>query len=395
MTETVVDEAAVLDLIDEAELVSLTRSLIDAGGENPGGTEGQTVAVLERACQALGFTVETWDVAPGRPNLTATLPGTGDAPGLMVLGHSDVVPAGDGWSRRPFEASVSAGRIYGRGATDMKGGLASAVIAMAALSRSGVQLPGPVQLACTVDEEDLGIGIRDFVTRSSSHRFAGCVVAEPTDLETVIACRGASYIEVRITGRAAHSGRPADGRNAIDAAAAIIDLVRADQRSMLSSPDPLLGTGTWNTGLIEGGQGVSVVAPSATVSFDRRLMPGEDAFEVATWLRGAISEAGIDSDGITVDVEVTMAMPGFETDRDHPLAARAASAVVDAGGETTITGWTAACDGGFINRDLGIPAIVLGPGGLNDQAHRPDESVSIAELVTAAKAYALLALRLL
>ncbi|PYE19896.1 acetylornithine deacetylase [Williamsia limnetica] len=395
MTELAARETVVLDLIDETELVGLTRSLIDAGGENPGGTEGQTVAVLERACHALRFTVETLDVAPGRPNLTATLPGAGDGPGLMVLGHSDVVPAGDGWTRRPFEASVAGGRIFGRGATDMKGGLAAAVIAMAALSRSGIQLPGPVQLVCTVDEEDLGIGIRDFVTRSSPYRFAGCVVAEPTDLETVVACRGASYIEVRITGRAAHSGRPADGRNAIDAAAAIIDLVRADQRSMLESPDPLLGTGTWNTGLIEGGQGISVVAPSATVSFDRRLMPGEDAFEVAKWLRGAISEAGIDSDGITVDVEVTMAMPGFETDRDHPLAAQAAASVVDAGGATSITGWTAACDGGFINRDLGIPAIVLGPGGLNDQAHRPDESVSIAELVIAAKAYALLALRLL
>lgn len=389
------NEAAVLELIDESELVALTRSLIDAGGENPGGTEAQTVAVLDRACQARGFTVETREVAPGRPNLTATVPHFGDEPGLMLLGHSDVVPAGDGWTRRPFGASVEGGRIYGRGAADMKGGLAAAVIAMAALTRSGVALAGPVQLACTVDEEDLGIGIRDFVSQNSGYRFAGCVVAEPTDLETVIACRGASYLEVRITGRAAHSGRPADGRNAIDAAGAVIDLVRTDQRRLLAHPDPLLGSGTWNTGLIEGGQGISVVAPSATVSFDRRLMPGEDAFDIAKWLRAAITDAGIDRDGITVDVEVTMAMPGFRTERDHLIASQAARAVTDAGGHTAITGWTAACDGGFINRDLGIPAIVLGPGGLHDQAHRPDESVSIAELVTAAKTYALLALRLL
>ena len=116
---------------------------------------------------------------------------------------------------------------------------------------------------------------------------------------------------------------------------------------------------------------------------------------MASWLRDAITEAGIDSDGITVDVEVTMSMPGFQTTIDHPLVTEAARAVGDAGGHTEITGWTAACDGGFISRDLGIPAIVLGPGGLNDQAHRPDESVSIHELVTAAKAYALLALRLL
>ncbi|PXW35550.1 UNVERIFIED_CONTAM: acetylornithine deacetylase [Williamsia faeni] len=388
-------EADVLALIDEAELVTLTRALIDAGGENPGGTEALTVEVLEKYARAFGFAVETWDVAPGRPNLTATTAGTGDGPGLMILGHSDVVPAGDGWTRPPFRSQVDDGRIYGRGSADMKGGLAAALIAMAALTRSGYQLGGPVQLACTVDEEDLGIGIRDFVTRDPRHTFAGCVVAEPTDLETVIACRGASYIEVRITGRAAHSGRPSDGRNAIDAAAAIIDLVRANQRYLSQNPDPLLGAGSWNTGLITGGQGISVVAPTATVSFDRRLMPTEDAHQVATWLRKAIDEAGIDRDGISVDVEVTMAMPGFETDPASALVSHASAAVVDAGGSTTITGWTAACDGGFINRDLGIPAIVLGPGGLGDQAHRPDESVSIAELVTAAKAYALLAFRML
>ena len=384
-----------LALIDEAELVALTRALIDAGGENPGGTEALTVEVLEKNARAFGFSVETWDVAPGRPNLTATTTGTGDGPGLMILGHSDVVPAGDGWTRPPFRSQVDDGRIYGRGSTDMKGGLAAALIAMAALTRSGHQLGGPVQLACTVDEEDLGIGIRDFVTRTPRHTFAGCVVAEPTDLETVIACRGASYIEVRITGRAAHSGRPSDGRNAIDAAAAIIDLVRANQRHLSQHLDPLLGSGSWNTGLITGGQGISVVAPTATVSFDRRLMPTEDAHEVAAWLREAIDKAGIDRDGISVDVEVTMAMPGFETDPASALVSHASAAVVAAGGSTVITGWTAACDGGFINRDLGIRAIVLGPGGLNDQAHRPDESVSIAELVTAAKAYALLALRML
>jgi acetylornithine deacetylase len=124
-------------------------------------------------------------------------------------------------------------------------------------------------------------------------------------------------------------------------------------------------------------------------------MPDEDAHAIASWLRSAIAKAGIDRDGITVDVEVTMAMPGFQTASDHRLVTEAARAVADAGGRTEITGWTAACDGGFVNRDLGIPAIVLGPGGLNDQAHRPDESVSIDELVTAAKAYALLALRLL
>ncbi|NED60034.1 M20 family metallopeptidase, partial [Streptomyces sp. SID10244] len=107
--------------------------------------------------------------------------------------------------------------------------------AMQALSHAsayGAELSGPVQLVCTVDEEEHGIGVRDFVTRRPEHSFAGCIVAEPTDLTVVRGCRGASYIEIDITGRAAHSGRPADGRNAIEAAASIVDLIRFDHQQL-------------------------------------------------------------------------------------------------------------------------------------------------------------------
>jgi succinyl-diaminopimelate desuccinylase len=136
-----------------------------------------------------------------------------------------------------------------------------------------------------------------------------------------------------------------------------------------------------------------MVAAECTVSLDRRLMPHDDAHLILDKLRGRISEAGIDSDGITVDARVTMEMPGFRTPDTHPLVANSVASLADAGISSAISGWTAACDGGFISRDLGIPAIVMGPGGLNDQAHQVDESVSIAELVAAARAYALMCLR--
>jgi acetylornithine deacetylase len=278
----------------------------------------------------------------------------------------------------------------------MKGGLAAVLIALKALKEAGAELPGNAALVCTVDEEDLGIGIRAYTPAAlADHGFSysGCVVAEPTDLETVIGCRGDSYIELKVTGKSAHSGRPADGRNAIDAAARILDLVRADHARLQSNQDPLLGAGSWNIGLIRGGTGTSMVASECTVSLDRRLMPDDDAELILDRLRGQISDAGINTDCISVEGEVTMEMPGFRTPEDHLLVTNSVAALADVGVNSTVTGWTAACDGGFIARDLGVPAIVMGPGGLNDEAHQVNESVSIAELVAAARAYALMCLR--
>lgn len=388
-------EQKVLDLVSEAELVWLTTALVAAAGENPGGTEEATVEVLKEFSLAAGLEVSTQAVAPGRPNFTAVLPG-GAQPGILFLGHSDVVPAGTGWERPPFEPYVRDGRLFGRGSTDMKGGLAAVLIALKALRAADANLAGDAALACTVDEEDLGLGIRACIPAAladPSFSYSACVVAEPTDLETVIGCRGDSYIDVKVTGKSAHSGRPADGRNAIDAAAKILELVREDHARLQAGQDPLLGAGTWNIGLIRGGAGTSMVAAECTVSLDRRLMPDEDAHLILDKLRGQISEAGIDSDGISVEAKVTMEMPGFRTPETHALVANSVAALADSGVSSAVTGWTAACDGGFIARDLGIPTIVMGPGGLNDQAHQVNESVSIAELVAAARAYALMCLR--
>ncbi|GAC84157.1 hypothetical protein GP2_018_00800 [Gordonia paraffinivorans NBRC 108238] len=390
-------ERGVLDLIDETAIVALTTALVEAPSENPGGTEAAAVDVLEKACLSLGLAVETHEVAPARPNLVATLP-AGGGPGLMFLGHSDVVPAGPNWTGDPYRVRNHDGLLIGRGTTDMKGGLASVVVAMSALSRAGdfgVELSGPVRLVCTVDEEEHGIGVRDHVSRPADHEFLGCVVAEPTNMQVVRGCRGASYIEIDVTGRAAHSGRPADGRSAINAAAAIVEIIRADQERLAGSADDLLGYGTWNVGTIAGGQGISVVAPNCSLGIDRRLMPDEDPHAIAEQLRKTIRDRQIDTDGITVDVRVTMEMPGFATAADHPLVTTAVGAVTDAGAATSVGGWSAACDGGFVSRDLGIPSIVLGPGNINTEAHQPDESVAVADLVTAAKAYALAGLRML
>ncbi|GAA3954659.1 M20 family metallopeptidase [Gordonia caeni] len=390
--------AALTESIDAALIEALTCSLVETPSVNPGGTEGAAAGVLARACSDAGFTVTLTEAADDRPNLLATTSRTGTGPGLLLLGHSDVVPAGPDWTGDPFTVRRDGDRIIGRGAADMKGGLAAAVAAMAALDRAGdfgIELSGPVHLLATVDEEEHGIGVRTFVADPPPLEFAGCIVAEPTGLQVVRGCRGASYLDIVVTGRAAHSGRPTDGRSAIEAAAGVIGLIREDQAAMAANPDPLLGFGTWNVGLIEGGQGISVVAPNCRLGVDRRLMPGESVAVIAEDLADAIAEAGIEGDGIAVAVRPTMEMPGFATPADAPLVSAVARAVADSGAPTSIGGWTAACDGGFISRDLGVPTVVMGPGDINGQAHQPDESVSLSELVTAARAYVRAAVALL
>lgn len=394
-------ERAVVDLIDEDALIDLTCRLVDAGGANPGGTEEQVVSALATAAAERGLVSHADTVAPSRPNIDVELAPSGDdgrigdGPGLLFLGHSDVVPAGSGWSREPFTASVDGGRIYGRGATDMKGGLAAVLVAMDALRRAEAHLRGPVRLACTVDEEDLGLGIRALVARGLGRDFLGCVVAEPTDLNTITACRGDAYIEVEVTGVPAHSGRPADGRSAIGAAARLIALIQEDHDRLLAGARGLLGSGTWNVGRIEGGRITSMVAPSCHLWIDRRLLPGEDAEQILQSLLAQADAAGITGDGISLEGRVTMAMPGFTTEEDHPLVRASHRAVQDVGAPSSVDVWTAACDGGFIAQAFGVPTVVMGPGGINDQAHQIDESVGVEELVAAARAYALLALRLL
>lgn len=393
-----VDEAAILDLIDPQELRDIAVELVQSAGENPPGLEATSAAVLARVCRERGLVVSTTEVERDRPNVSAILEG-GSGPALLLLGHTDVVPAGNGWTVPAFGGQIHQGRLTGRGSADMKGGLASCVVAMAALARSGIRLTGPVELLAAVDEEETGKGIRHYVQtlgRGAADRFVGCIVAEPTELQTIIAARGDAYVEVTVTGRAAHSGSPGEGRNAIHGAARVIAEVEQIHDELSDGAHPLVGPATWSVGQVRGGTGTSTVPAECVITADRRLLPAEVGPDVLTDLNRRLEELQLDRRGLGVSAQLTMDMPGFETDPEHELVTVSRRAVLDAGGpELPPAGWTAACDGGFLARDVGVPVIVLGPGSVADQAHRANESVSLDELLLAARTYALCALRLL
>jgi len=388
-------ERAVLDRISRDEIIELTRSLVGAPGTNPPGAEEATVSELFDACTARGLECSRAEVEPGRPNLSATFAGA-DGPGLLLLGHTDVVPIGTGWTVDPLGGLVRDGRLFGRGSTDMLGGLAACVVAMAALREAGVELSGPVELAAVVDEEETGKGVRHFLTTRERPDFLGCVVAEPTDVQTVLAARGDSYVEVTVRGRAAHAGNPADGANAIYGAAAVVAELESWNHELARTPHRLIGPATWSVGQVRGGTGTSTVPAECVLVADRRLLPEESAAEVVEALSRRVASLALADRGLAAEVRVTMEMPGFETAADHPFVTAVDGAVGAAGGPgLPLGGWTAACDGGFVARATGVPVVVLGPGSVGDQAHQPDESVDLEELHVASRAYALAALRLL
>ncbi|WP_405218775.1 M20 family metallopeptidase [Agrococcus sp. Ld7] len=388
---------AALALIEDATIVADASSLILAASENPGGTEMLTVRVLETIASRLGGRTERTLVAPERPNLSIRFgpDPTPERPAVLLLGHSDVVPAGEGWTAAPFSPRVDDGWLTGRGATDMKGGIAAALQAMAAVNHVRADLP--LEMIVTVDEEDLATGIQAHITEPPGHYLA-CIVAEPTDLAVVIACRGAANLEIEVAGRAAHAGRPEDGASAITTAARIATWIADDHARMRSGASGLLGSATWNVGRIEGGHGTSIVPDRCTLLVDRRLMPGETGAQALEQLSTGIAEAvrreGIADVGCSADARLLMEMPGFETEESDPLVASAVEALQAEGEDAPVEAWTAACEGGFIARHHGCPTIILGPGDITGQAHQPNERVRIAHLATAARAYTRLLMRL-
>jgi acetylornithine deacetylase len=391
------DEQSLLQRISIETIVADTCELISARSENPGGVESEAVAVLARMCERIGAQVSLQEVAPGRSNLFASV-GPPDAPTILFLGHSDVVPAGDGWATDPFVPRVSEGLITGRGATDMKGGLAAIIAAMGAIAAAHPEIR--LELLSTVDEEDQATGARKAMERLEGRSLLACIVAEPTNLDIVIGCRGSTNFHVEIAGKAAHAGRPEDGASSLYVAGMVIEKVRHLQAiARKGRPDPLLGGPSWNVGTVTGGTATSVVPQSTTMTINRRIMPDENPEEILRGLIDAVEAEVATSELphsglLSVTGRVVLHMPGFRTAEDSAVPTRAQEVLQEFGVEAPLTGWTAACEGGFVMNATGAPTIIMGPGDLNTQAHQANESVAIDDLLVAAKAYALLALRL-
>jgi succinyl-diaminopimelate desuccinylase len=399
--------SAVLSRVDEGELVELTRDLIRIPsvvrpGE-PGATEAAVAAYVERWLRREGFEVEVHEVAPGRPNVLGWV-GEANGPSLLLEGHTDVVTEGNAaeWRYAPFGADLVEGRIYGRGSADMKSGLAAAMIAAAAIKRSGARLGGRLVVGALVDEEGDMIGAKHLCTTALGRALTAAIICEPEQNELCLEQRGVVWARVTARGRMAHGAMPEAGVNPISALGALLREVPALERQLrrLCRRSPHLRPPTVTPTIVQAPvQGVpqSNVIPSvAQATLDVRLTPGPDGDAVAKEIDVACQRAMDAVPGATVEWQ---AVNGFRlatrVERSEPLVRAMVRGVRQATGRAPrFGGVPGSTDGTILRMTLGIPIVTCGPGN-RLIPHQVDEHVEVRELVDAAKIYVTSALNFL
>ncbi|MFW6115974.1 MAG: M20 family metallopeptidase [Chloroflexota bacterium] len=386
----------VLAEINRDELVALAQDLIRIPSENPPGNEKPVADFLARRLREMGTQVQVKDVDEhvGRPNVLSIWDTGVEGPTLLFNAHLDVVPAGQGWSVDPFAGEIRDGRLYGRGACDMKGPLAAVVTAIETLRRVGTPLRGTVVLAGVVGEEQDQSGTRQLVKDGIVADYG--IVAEPTTLVPVIAHKGEVYYEITTFGKAAHGSVPHLGVNAVEKMVPVIQGVQALGERLKEKSHPLCGHPTVNLGVIKGGEISNAVPDRCMIQLDRRLIPSETFEEADAEIYDIVTRAAEADREFEAEVKVPMTWKPMEVAEDEPIVLalrRQTEAVM--GQDPGLEGWPATCDANLMVNEGGIPTCIFGPGDLFGQAHKPDESIEIDELVMGAQIYALTILDLL
>jgi acetylornithine deacetylase len=411
------------------DLVGLVRALVGFDTTSvdlsPGSThttneEGDLQAFVGERLAGMGAEVDQWEPDPaefadhpmmppwhhwrGRPLTVGTIRGAGGGRSLVVNGHIDVVDAGDGsrWTSPPFAAEVRDGRVYGRGAVDMKGGIASALVALEALAASGVRLAGDVIVETVPDEETCAMGTIAAIARG--YRADAGLVPEPTRLNLWIATRGLLHGTLTVDGRSAHAEmnqphwREGGGVNGIQKAMAVaagLDGLTAEWEGRDDKRHPLLGTPSVNPTMIRGGSFVSNVPERCEITVNTTYLPANaDERGYGSVPRGEI-EAAVAAVA-AADDWLAENPPSWSWYTDYPPSEiDLASAIVevareagrDLGLDVTPEGIDTTYDGALLTLFAETPSPAFGPGDLT-RAHAPDEWVGIDELVLGAKAYA-------
>ncbi|QDT46917.1 Acetylornithine deacetylase [Symmachiella dynata] len=380
--------------------VELLETLIAIPSVNPMGRdvsgpefgEARMTAFLEDWFADLGVAIEKFEVLPGRFNLLARYDAGPDRPTILLDAHQDTVPV-DGMTIPPFEPAIQEGKLFGRGACDVKGGMAAMLAAFARLVTQRPAGAANVVMSCSCEEEAEALGVKDLVKLWSepgrgipSLKTAPdvAVVAEPTGLDVVVAHRGATRWKLRTTGRACHSSNPDEGVNAIYKMGQVLSGMQAFTAHLKQAipAHPLCGPATISVGRIEGGLSVNTVPDRCEIEIDRRVIPGEDGFAVI-----AETEAFLRKN---IDVDFEMLPPwitGISLSDEHnaELADRMLKTVAAVADPHKKVGVAYGTNASRIAAS-GVPAIVCGPGSIN-QAHTEAEWIDINELRQAAEIY--------
>lgn len=366
-------------------MVEWAGEMVRRSTVNPPGDELQLARYIAAGLWKDGLESEVRVFERTRANLICRLAGTGRRPPVILCGHLDTVPIGEEpWEHDPFGGEVVEGKLYGRGAADMKGGVAAMIGAVLTLHRARVPLDGDLILALTAGEEVDSRGAQKLLEKEGLSGAQGLVIAEPTGLDVSIAEKGSLWLEVVTQGRAAHGSMPQTGKNAI---VPMIEFVkRLTECDFAGEPHPLLGSGTMNVATIQGGVKTNMVPDHCSLTVDIRTVPGQNHGAIYAELSGILHDI-TESAEIEADITVMNNKPPVSTPPSDPfvgLFTAAAESVL--GRSLTPGGSPYYTDGALLAPGLNAPMVICGPGEAAC-AHQANEWVSVENLVLATRIY--------
>jgi acetylornithine deacetylase/succinyl-diaminopimelate desuccinylase-like protein len=345
-----------------SEIIELLRQLVAIDSINPdlvpgGAGEEKIARFIADWFERAGLEVVWDEPAPGRPNVTGIARGTGGGHSLLLNAHTDTV--GIVGMERPHDPFIKDNRLYGRGAYDMKGGLAAIMAAGAAAKKRGLR--GDVIVTAVADEEYASTGTASIVKHWHAD---AAIVTEPTELNICTAHKGFVWLDIETEGVAAHGSRPDLGVDAIVKMGKVLVGLEALDRLLRSAPSHrLLGSGSIHASLIQGGQELSSYPKHCFLSVERRTVPGETLQKVEAELPGIFEQIAVSDPTFKATVKTSMVRDPFEVSLDEPIVRTVlhqATAIL--GHEPAEIGQAAWMDSALLSA-AGIPTVIFGPGG--------------------------------
>ncbi|MFX0115630.1 MAG: ArgE/DapE family deacylase [Candidatus Hodarchaeota archaeon] len=371
--------------INEGELLDLLQELIRIESVNPtlasdGSGEASIAKFIHSYLEKMGLEVKKQEIAPNRYNVLGILRGSGGGKSLILNGHMDTVSL-LGMKIDPLKAEYVEGKVYGRGAVDMKSGLAAMIMAVKYLLQNRIKLAGDVILTFVADEEYTSIGTEAIIKEYSAD---AAIVCEPTDLELVIAHKGFAWIKVDVLGKAAHGSLPSEGIDAIVKAGKFLAKMDQYEKSELAKKShPLLGAPSIHASLINGGIELSTYPDHCKIELERRTIPGENEETVFGEIKSIINDLQLEDGQFKAMFEIFFYRPALEVSKDSAIVKTVEKARLRfLKQQTAFQGMSGWLDSALLAA-AGISTVIFGPCGAG--AHGAVEYVEFASVVDTTK----------
>lgn len=369
---------------EDYEVIQLTKELVKIESSNPGMYEGAVGEYIYRWFQKLKAEVWKEEVINGRFNVVARLKGKEKDPALVYICHMDTVPVGEGWMYNPLAGKIQNGNMYGRGACDMKSGLAAGMMAFKYMAEKGGPFKHDFIFIATADEEDVMLGAEKAVESGLVTSSSWVLDGEPTEGKIKVAHKGKTWFRLKTKGRAAHASIPFTGIDAVGAMSEIVSEIR--KRIAMCPPHKELGRCSAVFGTISGGTNTNIVPDQCEMTIDMRLVPPMDSEKSISLVKEAV-EAGLKKvEGAECQIDITATRPPVEKDDSSFLLGRLKEAVEEVEGQpAAIDFFPGYTDTAVIAAITGNKnCMSYGPGDLG-VAHKPDEYVPCSDIIRAEK----------